>query len=46
MMGIEKSGTIIAVNRDADASIFKACDIGVVADWRDVLEKIEDRSLK
>ena len=46
MMGIEKSGTIIAVNRDANASIFKACDIGVVADWQDVLEKIEDRSLK
>ena len=46
MMGIGKSGTIIAVNTDADASIFRTCDIGIVADWKDVLERIEERISK
>jgi electron transfer flavoprotein alpha subunit len=30
--GIEKSGTIIAVNRDPDALIFRRCQVGVLDD--------------
>ncbi len=31
-IGIQKSGTIIAMNSDANAEIFKVCDLGVTGD--------------
>lgn len=33
--GIQSSGTILAINADKDAPIFRFSDIGIVADWRE-----------
>lgn len=35
--GIQEAGTILAVNRDAQASIFRNADAGAVADLREIL---------
>lgn len=37
MAGVERAHTVLAVNSDPDAAVFAHCDIGIVADWRDVL---------
>ena len=37
MAGCSASKNIIAINRDRDANIFKACSFGVVGDWKNVL---------
>ncbi|MEM1545702.1 MAG: electron transfer flavoprotein subunit alpha/FixB family protein [Candidatus Methanomethylicia archaeon] len=37
MVGVMDSKTIIAVNKDPNAPIFKMCDIGIVGDLNDVL---------
>lgn len=37
MVGANNSGTIIAINKDKDAPIFKQCDIGIVGDVDQVL---------
>lgn len=37
LAGVERAHTVLAVNRDPDAAVFAHCDIGIVADWRDVL---------
>ncbi|MFI1096495.1 FAD-binding protein [Streptomyces sp. NPDC020917] len=34
MSGVGRAGTVLAVNSDATAPVFAACDIGIVADWR------------
>ena len=41
MVGCNKSGTVIAVNKDKNAPIFKQCDFGLVGDVNDVLPKLE-----
>jgi len=37
MAGCSGSGTIVAVNRDREANIFKEARFGVVGDWQKVL---------
>ncbi|HZP27337.1 MAG TPA: FAD-binding protein [Acidimicrobiia bacterium] len=37
MVGVRAAGTVLAINTDPDALVFGACDIGIVADWHDVL---------
>ena len=37
MAGCSASKNIVAINRDADANIFKASTYGVVGDWKNVL---------
>ncbi|MDD1062000.1 FAD-binding protein [Streptomyces cocklensis] len=37
MVGVERAHTVLAVNSDPDAAVFGHCDIGIVADWQDVL---------
>jgi electron transfer flavoprotein alpha subunit len=34
MVGVQRSGTIVAVCDNPEAPIFKQCDYGIVADWR------------
>ncbi|HEY6532321.1 MAG TPA: FAD-binding protein [Acidimicrobiales bacterium] len=39
-VGVRGAGTIVAVNTDAEAPIFEYADIGVVGDWKAVLEDL------
>jgi electron transfer flavoprotein alpha subunit len=43
MVGILRSGTIVAVNNDPQAPIFEAADIGIVGDWRAVMQALLNR---
>jgi electron transfer flavoprotein alpha subunit len=40
-VGVRNAGTIVAVNPDREAPIFSFADIGLVADWRDVVAEME-----
>lgn len=40
MVGINQAKTIVAINKDENAPIFKSCDFGVVGDVYDVLPKL------
>lgn len=42
LVGLRAAKKIIAVNKDADAGIFKIADIGIVADYHDVLPGLTD----
>ena len=42
-VGIRRAGTILAVNADPRAEIFDECDLGLVADWRDVVPPLLER---
>ena len=42
-VGIRRAGTILAVNPDPRAEIFGESDLGLVADWRDVLPPLLER---
>ena len=37
MVGVRAAGTILAVNTDPDAPVFSHCDLGIVADWHEVV---------
>jgi electron transfer flavoprotein alpha subunit len=39
-VGMQGSGTIVAVNKDAGAPIFDFCDLGVVGDVKQILPKL------
>ena len=42
-VGIRAAGTVLAVNNDPDALIFDHADIGIVADWHEVVPRLTDR---
>jgi electron transfer flavoprotein alpha subunit len=43
VVGVRRAGTVLAVNRDPDAPIFSACDIGIVGDWAEVVAGLTRR---
>ena len=40
MVGVNRAGTMFAVNKDKNAPIFKQCDYGLVGDLKDVLPRL------
>jgi electron transfer flavoprotein alpha subunit len=46
LAGITGAGTVIAVNKDKKAPIFRAADYGAVADALDVLDALKVELLK
>ncbi|HSO97114.1 MAG TPA: FAD-binding protein [Acidimicrobiia bacterium] len=42
MVGVRAAGTILAVNAAPDALVFGVCDIGIVADWHEVVPVLVD----
>jgi electron transfer flavoprotein alpha subunit len=41
MVGVRSSGTVLAVNTDPGAPVFSHADVGLVADWHEVLPLLE-----
>ncbi len=41
LVGLRRAGTIVAVNKNPKAPIFKAADLGVVAEWPAFLPQLE-----
>lgn len=40
VVGARGAGLIVAVNRDANAPIFDAADVGLIADWHEVVPRL------
>lgn len=42
-VGMSASGTVIAVNKDRNALIFRCADYGIVADWETIVDEMIER---
>ena len=42
-VGIQKSGVIIGINTNKRHPIFKACDVGLVGDWEEILPVLTEK---
>jgi electron transfer flavoprotein alpha subunit len=42
VVGIRRAGTVVAINKNAKAPIFKSADLGIVADYATLLPYLED----
>ncbi|MEV6410040.1 FAD-binding protein [Kribbella sp. NPDC051718] len=43
LVGTSRAGTVIAVNSDPAAPIFAHCDVGLVADWQEVMPHLVEQ---
>jgi electron transfer flavoprotein alpha subunit len=43
LVGASRAGTVIAINTDPAAPIFAHCDIGLVADWQEVMPHLVEQ---
>jgi electron transfer flavoprotein alpha subunit len=43
LAGIGSDTRIVAINKDADADIFKAAEVGIVGDWREVVPALIEK---
>ena len=41
-VGVRSSGTIVGINPDPDAALWRFVDVGIVADWREALPLLVD----
>ncbi|MEV5966102.1 FAD-binding protein [Kribbella sp. NPDC051952] len=42
MAGASRAGTVLAINTDPAAEVFAHCDVGLVADWQEVVPLLVD----
>jgi electron transfer flavoprotein alpha subunit len=42
IVGARGAGTVVAINNDPDARIFEWADVGIVADWHEVVPLLVD----
>jgi electron transfer flavoprotein alpha subunit len=42
VIGIKRARTVVAINNDPEAPIFERADLGMVADWEQILPALED----
>jgi electron transfer flavoprotein alpha subunit len=41
-VGMQAAGTVVAINKDANAPIFEYCDLGVVGDLHEIVPKVTE----
>jgi electron transfer flavoprotein alpha subunit len=44
MVGVRSAGTVLAVNQDPSAVVFKFSDVGIVGDWHEVVSQLADQA--
>jgi electron transfer flavoprotein alpha subunit len=42
LAGASRAGTVLAINTDPAAEVFAHCDVGLVADWQEVMPYLVD----
>jgi len=40
LIGVRRAGTVLAINTDPGAFVFGGCDIGIVGEWREVVQAL------
>ncbi|MDX6260369.1 MAG: electron transfer flavoprotein alpha subunit [Kribbellaceae bacterium] len=43
LVGASRAGTVVAINNDPAAPIFAHCDVGLVADWQEVMPHLVEQ---
>jgi electron transfer flavoprotein alpha subunit len=43
LVGASRAGTVVAINTDPAAAIFAHCDVGLVADWQEVMPHLVEQ---